>query len=311
MGFPVALLVPEPFLTHTRLVKQTGGRCLFAVIVLAWHPAPSLIVENGTESTNFPPEFFPAVKEGVEAVLSADTCARVILVDGLSHDVDSSPLSFRIAGKMAAQEAARCLNFSPQATSDNPREIAVRWEQAQTFCIRKVKDALSDELQGFQYHPEREMWWRESSSLEQLIRIGKNTNLVPTTLDLHFAFSVPKVLELLGAEDWRRGSGGLPQEIGKKRLSTLVGAAPFSLHQSTGPTLLEALKKHGLSYLNTYTQPGALLSLDTYLDAGTHTAIHYICGEKELARQKASQGLKTASGDSRVIRACEKILELL
>lgn len=298
----------EPFLTHARFVKQTGGCCLFAVVVLAWHPAPSLVVENGTARAHFPPEFFPAVKEGIESLLSPDTCARVILVDGLSHAVDSNAISFRAAGKMAAREAVERLNFSPRNTPHTPREIALQWEQTQAQSIQKVRVALNDQLKSFHYHQQRDIWWRESLSLEHLVRLGTNTRFVPTTLDLHLAFSVPELLQILEVETWRESSGGPPQEIGSKRLSTLAGTAPFPLHQSPVPTLLEALRNHGLDYLDTCTRPKDLLQLHTYMDAGTQSALHYLCGEKELARQKASQGLKNALGNPGLSRACERVL---
>ena len=42
--------------------------CLFAVVVLAWHPHDRLLVENGTDPKHFPPEFFAGVEEGVTEV---------------------------------------------------------------------------------------------------------------------------------------------------------------------------------------------------------------------------------------------------
>ena len=300
----------EPFLTHARLVKQTGGCCLFAVVVLAWHPAPSLLIENGTQKENFPPEFFPAVKQGIEELLSPDTCARVVLVDGLSHPVDSQATSFRTAGKWATKKAVPRLNFTAQPISGGPGDIAEQWRQTQTSLVRDLKAALSQELHDFQYYHEREVWWREAPPMEHLIRLETNTRFVPTTLDLSFAFSVPRVLTLLEAEDWRAKPGQQPQEIGARRLSSLAEREPFLLDHSIVATVLEALSRHGRRYFEACRQPDEILKLTTYLDAGTRSAIHYICGEKETARQTASRGLKNALGNPRLSRACEKILDL-
>jgi elongation factor G len=61
-----------------------------------------------------PKEFIPSVDAGIEQALDQGILAgyplvdvRAILIDGSSHDVDSSEMAFKIAGSMALQEAAR------------------------------------------------------------------------------------------------------------------------------------------------------------------------------------------------------------
>jgi elongation factor G len=61
-----------------------------------------------------PREFIPSVDAGIEEALDQGILAgyplvdvRAILVDGSSHDVDSSEMAFKIAGSMALQNAAR------------------------------------------------------------------------------------------------------------------------------------------------------------------------------------------------------------
>src|SRR4051794_6886941 len=102
-----------------RFVRQTGGRGQYGHVVISLEPAP----EEGFDFVNeikggrIPTEFIPAVEQGVEEALVSGIRAgypmvdvRVELVDGSSHDVDSSEMAFKIAGSMAVQEGARRAN---------------------------------------------------------------------------------------------------------------------------------------------------------------------------------------------------------
>ena len=99
-----------------RFVRQTGGRGQYGHVVINLEPAP----DEGFDFVNeirggaIPSEFIPAVEQGVEEALASGVHAgypmvdvRVELVNGSSHDVDSSELAFKIAGSMAVQDAAR------------------------------------------------------------------------------------------------------------------------------------------------------------------------------------------------------------
>jgi len=101
---------------HGRFVRQTGGRGQFGHVVINLEPAPeeSFDFVNKIKGGAIPSEFIPAVEQGIEEALASGIHAgypmvdvRVELVDGSSHDVDSSELAFKIAGSMAVQEAAR------------------------------------------------------------------------------------------------------------------------------------------------------------------------------------------------------------
>jgi len=61
-----------------------------------------------------PKEFVPSIRDGVREAMEGGMLAgfpltdvRVTLVDGSSHDDDSTPLAFKIAGSLAFKEAAR------------------------------------------------------------------------------------------------------------------------------------------------------------------------------------------------------------
>src|SRR4029079_19193039 len=69
---------------------------------------------NPVPGCRFPPESNPAVDHGIQDAMQVGVLAgyptvgvKATLVDGASHDVDSSEMAFKIAGSMAYEEAAR------------------------------------------------------------------------------------------------------------------------------------------------------------------------------------------------------------
>jgi elongation factor G len=99
-----------------RFVRQTGGRGQYGHVVINLEPAPGVGFDfvNKIKGGAIPSEFLPAVEAGIEEALQSGVKAgypmvdvSVELIDGSSHDVDSSEMAFKIAGSMAVQEAAR------------------------------------------------------------------------------------------------------------------------------------------------------------------------------------------------------------
>src|SRR5207302_136051 len=99
-----------------RFVRQTGGSGQFGVVEIDLEPAPGEGFDfvNKIKGGAIPTEFIPAVEKGIEEALENGPKAgypmvdvRVSLVDGKSHDVDSSEIAFKVAGSLALQEAAK------------------------------------------------------------------------------------------------------------------------------------------------------------------------------------------------------------
>jgi len=95
--------------------KQTGGHGQYARIKIVAEPgAPGsgFTFENEVVGGAVPKEFIPAVEKGLEGQLTSGAVIgfpvvdlKVSLIDGDSHDVDSSAMAFEIAARAAMREA--------------------------------------------------------------------------------------------------------------------------------------------------------------------------------------------------------------
>ncbi len=102
--------------------KQTGGSGQFAKVQITLEPMEVTTETqyefvNGVTGGRVPREYIPAVDAGIQDAMQVGVLAgfptvgvKATLVDGQSHDVDSSEMAFKIAGSMAYKEAARKAN---------------------------------------------------------------------------------------------------------------------------------------------------------------------------------------------------------
>src|SRR5262249_50411036 len=105
---------------ETKYIRQTGGRGQYGHAVITVEPLPAgsgFEFVDGTKGGVVPREYIPAIEKGARDATEAGALAgyplvdlRVTLIDGSSHDVDSSEIAFRIAGSMALKDAARRAN---------------------------------------------------------------------------------------------------------------------------------------------------------------------------------------------------------
>lgn len=100
---------------HYRHKKQTGGHGQFGEVYLRMEPVErdaGFSFENAVVGGNIPRQFIPAVEKGVLEALHRGTLAgypvhdvKVTVYDGKHHAVDSSEMSFKIAGRGAFRDA--------------------------------------------------------------------------------------------------------------------------------------------------------------------------------------------------------------
>ncbi len=100
-----------------RFVRQSGGRGQFGVVRLHVEPMErggGIIFENKIIGGAVPKEFIGAIEQGIREALETGVLAgypvvdvKVQLVDGQYHNVDSSELSFKMAGSLGIQAATK------------------------------------------------------------------------------------------------------------------------------------------------------------------------------------------------------------
>jgi elongation factor G len=100
-----------------RHVKQSGGHGQYGHVVLNLEPGVAgsgIVFEDEIRGGTIPREYIPAVGKGVLAAAESGVIAgypvtdiKVTLVDGSSHDVDSSDLAFKMAGSMAFRQGVQ------------------------------------------------------------------------------------------------------------------------------------------------------------------------------------------------------------
>jgi elongation factor G len=99
-----------------RFVRQSGGRGQYGHVKIKMDPLPpgsGFEFVNGVVGGTVPKEFIGPAQKGIEEAMEGGVLAgfpmsdlRVTLYDGSYHDVDSSEMSFKIAGSMAFKNAA-------------------------------------------------------------------------------------------------------------------------------------------------------------------------------------------------------------
>ncbi|MGV8965642.1 MAG: elongation factor G [Cellulomonas sp.] len=99
--------------------KQTGGSGQYAKIQMTFEPLNASEGElyefdNKVTGGRIPREYIPSIDAGIQSAMQLGVLAgyplvgiKAILLDGASHDVDSSEMAFKIAGSMILKEAVR------------------------------------------------------------------------------------------------------------------------------------------------------------------------------------------------------------
>jgi elongation factor G len=106
--------IRKPVTQKGRHKKQSGGHGQFGDVIIEVKPLPrgsGFVFEEKITGGAVPRQWIPAVEEGVRSAMQkgplgfevVDCC--VALIDGSYHSVDSSELAFRLAGRIAMQEA--------------------------------------------------------------------------------------------------------------------------------------------------------------------------------------------------------------
>ncbi len=111
--------IRKPVRQHGRHKKQSGGHGQFGDVIIEIRPlgrGEGFVFEEKIHGGSVPKQWIPAVQDGVREAMAkgplgfAVVDCAVTLVDGSYHSVDSSELAFRLAGRLAMQEALTAAN---------------------------------------------------------------------------------------------------------------------------------------------------------------------------------------------------------
>ncbi|MBN1793599.1 MAG: elongation factor G [Candidatus Omnitrophica bacterium] len=100
-----------------KFIQQTGGRGQYGHVVVNIEPGErgsGIVFENKITGGRIPKEYISSVEDGVEAASKSGpvggypmTDVKVTLIDGSYHEVDSSDLSFEMAGSIAFKDGVK------------------------------------------------------------------------------------------------------------------------------------------------------------------------------------------------------------
>ncbi len=100
-----------------RFVRQTGGRGQFGHVVIniePTEPGTGFLFEDEIVGGAIPREYIRPVQQGIREAMDSGVLAgyplidiKATLVDGSTHDVDSSEMAFKVAGSMALKDGVK------------------------------------------------------------------------------------------------------------------------------------------------------------------------------------------------------------
>jgi elongation factor G len=106
----------QPAQGEGQYIRQTGGRGQYGHCRITVQPlerGKGFVFGDETRGGAIPREFVSSVRDGVREAMEAGVLAgfplvdvKVTLIDGSWHEVDSTPLAFKIAGSLAFRDAA-------------------------------------------------------------------------------------------------------------------------------------------------------------------------------------------------------------
>ena len=170
---------------RARHKKQSGGHGQFADVLIEVRPLPrgsGVVFQSRVVGGSVPKQWVPAVEQGVRDGLTKGplgfpvTDLEVTLTDGMTHSVDSSEMAFRMAGRLAIEDALKATGsvllepiekltvYSPSPSASNvtsaltarrgqilglsPREDWRGWERIDAYLPQSERQDLIAELRG-------------------------------------------------------------------------------------------------------------------------------------------------------------------
>lgn len=109
--------ITQPATAEGKFIQQTGGRGQYGHVIIKVSPGEKgsgIRIKSKIVGGAIPKEFIPAIKEGIRSAAEAGVLGGYEVIDvdveivgGSFHEVDSSELSFKMAGSIAFREALK------------------------------------------------------------------------------------------------------------------------------------------------------------------------------------------------------------
>jgi elongation factor G len=112
--------ITSPARGEGRYVRHIGAKSQYGHCVIQIEPLEKgerFEFHDRTKDGTIPSEFIPSIKDGIQEAMEVGVLAgfpvasiRVELLDGSYHEIDSTPIAFKIAGSFAFKDAAAKAN---------------------------------------------------------------------------------------------------------------------------------------------------------------------------------------------------------
>jgi elongation factor G len=163
--------IRKPANARGRHKKQSGGHGQYGDCVIAIRPLPrgtGLVFEDKISGGVIPKQYIPAVEAGIREAAERGPLGfpvvdvAVTLTDGSFHAVDSSELAFRVAGRLAMNEA---LAAAAPYLLEPVVKVAVDTPAGTGSKAGSVLSARRGQILGLGPHPDWTLWERVEALL--------------------------------------------------------------------------------------------------------------------------------------------------
>lgn len=175
--------IHKPAGARGRHKKQSGGHGQYGDCVIAIRPLPhgeGFVFEDKITGGVIPRQYIPAVEAGVREAMErgplgfAVVNVAVTLTDGSFHAVDSSELAFRVAGRLAMNEA---LAQAAPYLLEPVVKVAVDTPAGTGSKAGSVLSARRGHILGLAPHPDWTLWERVEALLPESALPGLDAEL--------------------------------------------------------------------------------------------------------------------------------------
>ena len=291
--------------------KQTGGIGHFGLVTIIVEPhdlSPVIAVENGTDKASLPAEYLPAVFQGFSDIIQGQdgeprtlVGLRILIIDGVYHEVDSNPFAFRMAARLALQAAIEATGLCPWTGPTDVETPLVFKNTATAYRANFIEQfhayvtSVSGQLitAGFarqDLDDERVFFLRQTNDLLHLVELGWRWHC---RLHMRVGVMHTEVGWLVtGAAGWQEQWEKWEGKLVEKRLGGPDGYLPplEATRQEIAGAVQQMLQAEAIPFFKRWSNAQVLLESveagELNLGTARYIALLYVLGFHEDARQQ-------------------------